>query len=292
MSAKAAFPLKDELFDMVVIDEASQCDIASAIPLILRTKQLVVIGDPLQLKHISMVNDYEETFIKEHLLVSNCAFLQYNRKSLWDYSKDLLALAASPNNVPIMIDRHYRCHPHIIGYSNETFYTRMLGTQLQICTTDTQFNLQPKGIIWIDVKGEQKASNINVNNAEVLKSIEIATQLATTHKNISIGIVTPFRNQAEQLNAKIPNQFRDRIVADTVYKFQGDEKDVIIYSLVVTDNSPSTKINWIDNSVPNLVNVAVTRARNTLYVVGNKEYIKQKSNLTKPLGKLVQYVDR
>ncbi len=292
LSAKAAFPLKDELFDMVVIDEASQCDIASAIPLILRTKQLVVIGDPLQLKHISMVNDYEETFIKEHLLVSNCAFLQYNRKSLWDYSKDLLALAASPNNVPIMIDRHYRCHPHIIGYSNETFYTRMLGTQLQICTTDTQFNLQPKGIIWIDVKGEQKASNINVNNAEVLKSIEIATQLATTHKNISIGIVTPFRNQAEQLNAKIPNQFRDRIVADTVYKFQGDEKDVIIYSLVVTDNSPSTKINWIDNSVPNLVNVAVTRARNTLYVVGNKEYIKQKSNLTKPLGKLVQYVDR
>ena len=66
----------------------------------------------------------------------------------------------------------------------------------------------------------------------------------------------------------------------------------MIYSLVVTNNSPSTKIKWIDNSVPNLVNVAVTRARNTLYIVGNKEYIRQNSSLTKPLGKLVQYVER
>jgi superfamily I DNA and/or RNA helicase len=292
LSAKAAFPFENELFDMVIIDEASQCDIASAIPLILRAKQLVVIGDPLQLKHISKVNDYEETFIKEHLLVSNCAFLHYNNKSLWDYSRDLLALTTVPNNVPLMIDRHYRCHPHIIGYSNEAFYTRMLHSQLTVCTTDAQFQLQPKGIVWIDIQGQQRASNLNINDAEVLKSIEIAIKLATAHKNISIGIVTPFRNQAEQLNANIPNQYRDRIIADTVYKFQGDEKDVVIYSLVVTNNSPSSKIRWIDESVPNLVNVAVTRARNTLYVVGNKEYVRQNSSTTKPLGKLVQYVER
>ena len=287
LSAKAAFPLKDELFDIVVIDEASQCDIASAIPLILRTKQLVVIGDPLQLKHISMVTDYEETFIKEHLLVSNCAFLHYKNKSLWDYSRDLLALTSPPNNIPIMIDRHYRCHPHIIGYSNETFY----GGRLIICTTDEDFKLEPKGIVWINVEGEQKAENININDAEISESIKIATQLASENSNISIGIVTPFKNQAEQLNAKIPNQYRNRIIADTVHKFQGDEKDIMIYSLVVTDNSPSRKIQWIDNSVPNLVNVAVTRARNTLYIVGNKEYIRANST-NGPLNMLVQYVER
>jgi superfamily I DNA and/or RNA helicase len=191
-----------------------------------------------------------------------------------------------------MIDRHCRCHPHIIGYSNETFYTRMLGNQLTVCTTDAQFQLKPKGIIWIDVKGQQRASNINVNDAEVSISIKKAIELADTHKNISIGIVTPFRAQAEQLNAKIPNQYRDRIVANTAYQFQGDEKDIMIYSLVVTDNSPSTKIYWIDNSDRNQVNVAVTRARNTLYIVGNKEYIRQNSSVTKPLGKLVQYVER
>lgn len=291
LSAKAAFPLENELFDMVVIDEASQCDIASAIPLIKRTKQLVVIGDPLQLKHISMVNDYEETFIKEQLLLSNSSFLQYNRKSLWDYCKDLLAQVSVQNNAPLMLDRHYRCHPHIISYSNDFFYSRMLGNQLVICTTDAQFQLQEKGIIWIDIKGQQKASNINVNESEVIKSIEIASRLAIKYSNITIGIVTPFKSQAEQLNARIPTQYRNRIIADTVHKFQGDEKDVMIYSLVVTNNSPASKIRWIDESVPNLVNVAVTRARSTLYIVGNKEYIREKSSLLKPLGKLVQYVE-
>jgi Ni2+-binding GTPase involved in maturation of urease and hydrogenase len=291
LSAKAAFPLANELFDIVVIDEASQCDIASAIPLIFRTKQLVVIGDPLQLRHISMVNDYEETYIRKHLLLGNYPFLHYKNKSLWDYCEDLLALA-SYNNTPIMMDKHYRCHPHIIAYSNETFYTRMLGNRLTICTNDADYSLQPKGIVWIDVQGQQKANNININDSEVRKSIEIATKLAFKHPDISIGIVTPFRAQAEQLHRSIPSQYGNRIVADTAHKFQGDEKDVMIYSLVITDNSPDTKIRWIDESVPNLVNVAVTRAKNTLYIVGNKEYIRNKSSLTKPLGKLVEYVER
>jgi len=292
LSAKAAFPLENELFDMVVIDEASQCDIASAIPLIFRTKQLVIIGDPLQLKHISMINNYEETVIKEKLLISNSAFLQYSNKSLWDYSKDLLSLTTPPNNVPVMIDSHYRCHPHIIGYSNEAFYQRYLAKELKIYTTDEQFTIEPKGIVWINVKGEQKANNININLAEVEKSIELAINLARQNNSISIGIITPFRHQAEQLNYKITNELRNRITADTVFKFQGDEKDIIIYSTVITNNSPKRKINWIDNSVPYLVNVAITRARNTLYIVGNKDYIKLNSSATKPLGKLAQYVDR
>jgi len=239
-----------------------------------------------------MIKDYEETFIKEHLLLSNSVFLSYNKKSLWDYSKELLALTSNSNNSPIMLDRHYRCHPHIIGYSNEAFYTKMLGNQLTVRTTGEQFPLQPKGIVWVDVKGQQKANNINVNEAEVIKCIEIAKELASNNPRISIGIVTPFKNQAEQLNARIPIKYINRIIASTVHKFQGDEKDVMIYSLVVTNNSPNSKIKWIDNSVPNLVNVAVTRARNTLYIVGNKEYIRGNSPVTKPLGKLVQYIDR
>ena len=75
-----------------------------------------------------------------------------------------------------------------------------------------------------------------------------------------------------------------QIVSDTVHKFQGDEKDVIIYSLVVTDDSSEGKIRWIDYSVPNLVNVAVTRARKALYVVGNLHYIQTHSCIDLPLG--------
>ena len=291
LSAKASLPLSKELFDMVVIDEASQCDIASAIPLILRAKQLVVIGDPLQLKHITSLNKFEEEKIKEHLHLSGSVYLKYKEKSLWDYSESFIT-NASNNNKIVNIDRHYRCHPDIIGYSNEAFYNPKLGVDLKICTKNEDFPIQPSGIKWIDIIGTHKANNVNINVAEVDKSIEIATHFANQNPNISIGIVTPFSHQAKEIHSKIPIHLNQRIVADTVHKFQGDEKDVMIYSLVVTNNSPDSKIYWIDNMVPESVNVAVTRARNTIYIVGNKEYIKAKSTVLKPLGKLADYVEK
>ncbi len=290
LSSKSAFPLSNNLFDMVVIDEASQCDIASAIPLILRAKQLVVIGDPLQLKHITTLEDYEEEKIKEHLNLTSSVHLQYKSKSLWDYSRDFLA-NASKDITPKNIVGHYRCHPDIIGYSNEAYYIPKLNTQLEIHTKAEQFPIEPKGLRWIDIEGQQRANNININDVEVEKSIELATHLANQHPNISIGIVTPFKHQADELNRKLPNNLNNRVLASTVHKFQGDEKDVMIYSLVVTDNSPASKIRWIDIYAPEIVNVAVTRARNTLYIVGNKSYIQNNSQFPKPLGRLVQYYD-
>ena len=299
LSAKASLPLSNELFDMVVIDEASQCDIASAIPLILRAKQLVVIGDPLQLKHITSLNKFEEERIKEHLHLSSSVYLKYKEKSLWDYSKDFLATTTNNNKV-INLDKHYRSHKNIIGYSKEFFYPK-IGVDIEICTKIEDYIIEPKGIYWKDVVGRLQANNVNINLAEVDKSIEIALHFANKYPNITIGIVTPFRHQAIALDEKIPIHLKTginpRIVANTVNIFQGDERDVMIYSLVVTNKTiddkdvPFSKINWIDSVVPESVNVAVTRARNTIYIVGNKEYIKSKSTKQKPLGKLVDYVE-
>lgn len=290
LSVKNSFPMSNGFFDMVIIDEASQCDVASALPLIYRAKQLVVIGDPLQLKHISSINADEELTIKEHLNFAENPLVKYADYSLWDYCKDLITTSYA-NNHPIILDCHYRCHPQIIGYSNRMFYERRLGTTLSVKTIERNPMLRQKGIIWEDVRGEQKSNLLNINEAEVNRSLSIATQLANQYPEISIGIISPFKHQAQEINAHIPSSLRSRIVADTVHKFQGDERDVIIYTLVVTDNSPETKIRWIDRSVPNLVNVAVTRARTTLYIVGNKSYIKSHSRLDLPLGNLVDYTE-
>lgn len=290
LSVKKAYPLKKELFDIVIIDEASQCDIASALPLMFRAKQLVVIGDPMQLKHISSINSDEELSIKEVLSISENPLVQYANKSLWDYCNELIT-TSNRNNRSVVLDCHYRCHPQIIGYSNERFYRR-LGINLNIQTYERHPEVESKGIIWEDVVGLQKGDTININEAEVKKCIEIAVGLAEKYPTISIGIISPFRNQAQEINKQLSDKYGERIVADTVNKFQGDERDVIIYSLVVTDNSPETKIRWIDYGVPNLVNVAVTRARTTLYIVGNKEYIRKKSPIHCPLGYLLNYVER
>ena len=75
-----------------------------------------------------------------------------------------------------------------------------------------------------------------------------------------------------------------------MHSFQGDEKDIMIVSLVVTDNSPKFKAEWINKKVPYLLNVAVTRAKNTLYIIGNANYCK-KLPFDSPLGILVRYID-
>ncbi len=289
LSTKNAFPLTSELFDMVIIDEASQCDIASALPLIMRTKQLVVIGDPMQLRHISAVKVEEEKEIKQKLGLANSQYVKYAECSLYDYCKDYISNVNNGQSAPYMLRYHYRCFSPIIGYSNDMFYGGMMGARLEVRTDTRKLKGNPQGIVLVDVKGKQVNDNVNVNEAEAKKSIELAIQAAKSYPDVTIGIVTPFRHQAERINALIPDIYADRIEANTVHKYQGDEKDIMIYSLVVTSNSPDRKIYWIDNIVPNLVNVAVTRAKSTLYVVGNIDYIKSHSNANKPLGNLVRY---
>lgn len=287
LSTKNAFPMASELFDMVVIDEASQCDIASALPLIMRAKQLVVIGDPMQLRHISAIKLEEEQEIKAMLGLKENSYVKYAEHSLYDYCKDYVCGVL--NGQPYMLKSHYRCFPSIITYSNNVFYDGLMGAPLEIKTDISRLKGNPRGIVLVDVKGRQANDNVNVNEAEAKKSIELAIKEAQSNPDISIGIVTPFRHQAERINLLIPDPYVDRIEANTVHKYQGDEKDVMIYSLVVTSNSPDRKIYWIDNIVPNLVNVAVTRAKSTLYVVGNIDYVKAHSDVNKPLGYLVRY---
>lgn len=289
LSTKNAFPLASELFDMVIIDEASQCDIASALPLIMRAKQLVVIGDPMQLRHISAVKVEEEKEIKNKLGLANSEYVRYAECSLYDYCKDFISKATSGQSIPFMLSCHYRCYPAIIGYSNEMFYGGIMGQRLEVKTNTSSLKGNPQGIVLVNVIGEQVSDNVNVNEAEAKKAIELAVKSAKSYPDVTIGVVTPFRHQAEKINSMIPANYADRIEANTVHKYQGDEKDIMIYSLVVTSNSPDKKIFWIDNIVPNLVNVAVTRAKSTLYVVGNLNYIKNHSNVNKPLGHLVRY---
>lgn len=288
LSVKAGFPLVDNLFDILIIDEASQCDIASALPLILRAKQVVIIGDPKQLKHITSVRVDDEDIIREHLGLSARPYLKYAEQSLWDYAADFLA-HANQNSSPITLENHYRCHHEIIGYSNHQFYSRFLDKPLNVMTDESKMTLPQKGVVMINVHGKQESENVNVNKIEGDRAVALAKEVCSLKADVSIGIVTPFRDQADYIKSRLDDSIKRNVEVNTAHGFQGDEKDVIIYSLVVTDNSPQRKVNWIDYMVPNLVNVAVTRARQTLYVVGNADYIKTVSPERNALGYLIRY---
>lgn len=279
LTVKKAFLLQEELFDLVVIDEASQCDIASALPLLYRAKSAVIIGDPLQLPHITSIAKHEQDFVLEKLGLDK-AILNYVNNSLFNHA-DSLGIRSGLDSV--FLEEHFRCHPDIINFSNKFYYLPKAGHELDIKTTREQFVFGNPGMNWLNTIG-QLDSTKNVNALEVENCINLVIKLRELNPTASIGIITPFKHQKEAIIREL-NRVPDTqdILCDTVHKFQGDEKDIILFSLVVSTNARPSLVNFINLYSPYIINVAVTRARSALYIIGNKSFCKSLQD--KKLGK-------
>lgn len=286
LSVKNSLPLAAGIIDLLVIDEASQCDIASALPLLFRAKRVVVIGDPLQLKHITSVQKPEQEYAIDTLAIQEIR-PNYVENSLYD---NAYSISLQSNLTSVFLGEHYRCHPEIISFCNTEFYERELGQTMKIRTKDEDFVFGDKGVRWIHVNGEM-AKTANLNQAEVSKCIELTGLLAVQNPKASIGIITPFRDQKLALQKQLANKMPGVAVADTVHRFQGDEKDIIILSTVVTTDCQEGKTKFINRNAY-LLNVAITRARSTLYVVGNHSYCaSRKGRGAQPLASLAEYAE-
>ena len=276
LSVGSKIPLVPGMYDVAIIDEASQCDIASAIPILFRSKRAGVVGDPHQLRHVSKLNTSKDALFRKrsHLTTLDDQRFAYSETSLYD-------LFAKTNSVsPLMLRETYRSCSDIAGYSNDTFY----GGQLRVATDESMLRV-PKGTIagihWTEVNGEVVSAGRSgcVSEDEINAIHELVHEMLVENNfQGSIGIVTPFRMQANRLNdriysGKIPFALLKgaQIVVDTSHGFQGDEKDVMLFSLCAGPNMPDGSRNFLHEQ-GNLFNVAVSRARAVLHVVGNRTW--------------------
>ena len=273
-------PLSKEIFDVVIVDEATQCDIASCLPVLQRAKKLVVAGDPNQLRHISfLANSRMEAFQKKYNLNLDARF-NYRKKSLLDF-----VLEHTPNSEQVvLLDEHYRSLPEIIQFSNDTFYDEALRIMQATPTNRT------KQAVFIEhVSGEQLKDGTNPEEArliidEVKKIIKndrgrIGDQIKT------IGILSPFRNQTNYLTKLIKKALstkdikKHNIRVGTPYHFQGEERDVMFLSMAIDNNSHSASKTHLNKA--DVFNVAITRARNKqfVYISASNEQLNAESLL-------------
>ena len=274
LSARGRLPFAAGCYDLVIIDEASQCDIASMIPLLYRAKRAVIIGDPNQLKHITtMTRQQDRDLVVKHE-VNTC--FSYCVHSLFD-----LAISVGHQNDLVHLRDHHRSHADIIEFSNHEFYNGLLRVATNYARLRFPYG-SDKSVIWKDVVGDtirpQAGSAYNQKEIDVV--IEQLQDLVNGNYNGSIGVVTPFKQQAELITYYLKKTHQNLhaelvrnhdFIAATVHKFQGDERDVILFSPVVSNGSPQGTLDFL-SSAPNLFNVAITRARACLIVVGNKNY--------------------
>ncbi len=290
LSARRSLPLEPALFDLVVIDEASQSDIASALPLLFRAKRAVIIGDPHQLRHISSITPKREAEVaKESDVLDLLPDWPYISRSLFDVAE---AAVAREGREPVFLNEHYRSHPSIIEFSNREFYGGRLILRTSVPDLQKRLSNHSLGVFWHDVKGSASFSSSSAwNETEVNAVIALLGEwvkngLLTPQS--SIGIVTPFRLQMKKLEQAMAKQpwgkdIGEKIVG-TAHTFQGDERDIMIFSPVIHDGMPLHRIRWVADT-EQLLNVAITRARGALHIVGDKEACSRAGGY---LGKLTQ----
>ncbi len=273
LSARGKIPFEAGYFDIVIFDEASQCDIASALPLLYRAKHAVIIGDPKQLSHISgLQKGQDQQLLEKHDLIPDFAHWAYSYNSLFDLASGLV----SKNDI-ISLRDHHRSHADIIEFSNNEFYDKTL----RVATNYDNLKFldsEKNGIRWKNIIGTVKrpASGGAINEIEARAIIKELIELKNKQYSGTIGVVTPFRAQANLID-KLSREDHELWVylnthdflADTVHKFQGDERDVMIFSPVVSKNMPEGALAFMRNN-GNLFNVAITRARAMLLVVGDQ----------------------
>ncbi len=170
---------------------------------------------------------------------------------------------------------HHRSHADIISFSNSFFY----GGRLRVAT-DYRRLRRPDGpaIQWVNVAGNavRPPTGGAVNQTEAAAVVEELRRIAIAQRfSGEMGVVTPFRAQAnliEELVARddalAPVLATRNFICETAHKFQGDERDLIVFSPVVSRGIPVGATGFL-KSQGNIFNVGITRARGALIIVGD-----------------------
>lgn len=255
-----SLPLKPGMFDVAIIDEASQCDIASCFPILFRAKRAVIVGDDKQLPHLSFLEKAkEQSFLSQYGIPDKYQLIwRFRTNSMFD-----LADYYSMNSV--MLDEHFRSLPPIINFSNHEFYN----DRIRVMRKDKPDEQVLELVEVLDGKVDFDATR-NLPEIEALvkrlHEIIIEDERKNPDNPVSVGIISPFRAQVEQLKVSVSKVLSDymikkhQIEIGTAHTFQGDERDIMMISWAIADNSFVQSLMFMQK--PNLFNVAITRGRN------------------------------
>ncbi|MFA4975343.1 MAG: AAA domain-containing protein [Candidatus Paceibacterota bacterium] len=283
-------PLHAGLFDLVIIDEASQVSIAQAFPALIRAKKVLILGDRKQFSNIKAAQARSETnreYLNSLAQVFRDQVSEEDSKMVklgkFDIKTSILEFFEFITNYNTQLLKHFRGYKEIISYSNKYFYQDSL--QVMKIRGKKIDDVIKFSFVDYDGKDEPVA---NSNRAEIDFIIK---QLKILHENNitqSVGIITPHTNQQKLLMeaiSKLPERdfyFENlKLKIMTFDTCQGEERDIIYYSMVASENSDRLwgvfikDFNSIDSEEDGKIkvqrlNVGFSRAKETIHFVLSK----------------------
>lgn len=259
------------LFDMVIIDEAGQCNVAISLVPIIRGKNMMLVGDPQQLRPVVLLDDITNKKLRK----------KYNINDEYDYKENSIYktyLACDAVSDEILLRCHYRSNKKIIDFNNKKYYN----SKLEILTKSEE----KEPLLFVDVEN----SRSELKNTSPAEAAEIL-DYASLNRDKTMAVITPFVNQRKLIETGIKDRKLDNIVCGTVHAFQGDEKDVVLFSTALSDRTTDGTYNWLKNN-KELINVATSRAKEKLILLASKKELERLhgSDSDDDLYELVNYV--
>lgn len=273
--AARLFPAEPGLFDVVIVDEASQADLPSVTPLVFRGKKVVIFGDTKQMQPRRFA------FVAQQ--VAHQAWRHFDMHQLdpdgWlqPMQQSLLTLAAIRAEEENLLDEHFRSLPPIIHFSNERWYEG----ELRIMTDEKQkrFGHPDQPIIELHyVEGGEISNGSQENEREAESLVDYLSEVVKDpeYAGASIGVICLFEEQVTLIQDLVTNRIEPQeweehdLVVVNPDGFQGDERDIILYSLS-WDNKvmPRQALSQRQREAPHeqgMLNVAFTRGRDELHV--------------------------
>lgn len=259
-------------FDVIIIDEASQCDV-TAMALLYLGKKVIVVGDDEQVSPMAVganegqIQVLANTYIKDKIP-------NWHLFGLKDSLYNIVAMSYKP----LMLREHFRCVPDIIGYSNMLAYNYGIKPLREAGSAAVY-----PGVVPYRVSGRRSGkSKTNVAEAETIVALMMACMEQPEYENETFGVVSLLGNDQVKLIDRILYEKIDlvkreerRILCGDASSFQGDERDVIFLSMVDSNEADGPlKLTGegVGGATKQRYNVAVSRAKDQLWVVHSLDY--------------------
>lgn len=282
-------PLEPEIFDLVIIDEASQVSIAQAFPALLRAKKVLILGDKRQFSNVKSAQARTETN-REYLNGLKDSFLKnvsaeqtkLVKLEKFNIKTSILEFFEFISNYNTRLLKYFRGYKEIISYSNRYFYGDLQVMKIRGKPIDEVLRFS-----FIKHDGKKELAQ-NTNSPEVNLVIAELLKLKDLDSSASVGIITPHTNQQKlfvEMISKLPakDYFYDKLKLKimTFDTCQGEERDIIFYSMVATEEDDrlwgvfikdlsNVDIEEDGKIKAQRLNVGFSRARETMHFVLSK----------------------
>lgn len=302
-----------EFVDFLIVDEAGQVSPEVGLASFGLAKQAVIVGDIQQIEPVwNTIFKIDLGNLLKNELIENeqDTFLsKLQERGFTASSGSIMKMALEATDVfdpisaqkGIMLLEHRRCHPAIISYCNDLAYKGLLKPMK---LSDASQQIFPPMVL-LDQPSSSTVRNKERFNEEEADEIcrwlltnkstieRHYTEKAKQYKRIEelVGIITPFRGQRKILYKKLKKIGIDThlMKIGTVHALQGAEREIIVFSPVYAQDD--AEVFFFDRkNRPNMLNVAVSRAKSSFVVIGNAGVFQK--NPTSPSGKLYQYLSK